>query len=255
MELFWPVILGIVQGITEWLPISSSGHLVILQELFRVDVGLLFDLVLHLGTLLAVIIYFRKEIYNIILSVVRFDFKSDGGRLFLFILIGSVPAGVVGFLFNDFVEKLFSSLFVVGIALIITGIFLFVCERWSKERKLNFFDSVLIGIAQAVAIIPGISRSGSTIGTGMLLGVKKEDAAKFSFLLSIPAILGGNIYEFLKGGAGSFEIAPLLIGFLTAFVFGYLSLGFLMRLIRQKKFHYFSYYCIALGLVVLLFLV
>lgn len=254
MEIIWAIILGVVQGITEWIPVSSSGHLVIIQQLFNLESDILFDLILHLGTLLALFIYFRKDLLNILKSIVSLNFKSPNGKLALFVIIGTIPAALIGFIFHDFFTSLFSSLKYVAIALIFNGLFLFISEKRLGNKELNFKNTFLIGLAQAISIIPGISRSGSTIGTGLLLGIKREDAGKFSFLLSIPIILGASLYEISRNSINSFSLTPLLIGFITSFIFGFLTLKILMKMIKEKKFHYFSYYCIIVGLILLLFI-
>lgn len=247
MEIIYAIILGIVQGITEWFPVSSSGHLVLLQEVFSIDADLLFDVFLHLGSLFVLIIYFWKDILKILKSIVFFDTKSTDFKLAIYIIVGSIPAAMVGLFFHDLLARLFQNLFAVGIAFMITGVVIFLTKYRNLNASLNIKSSLLIGIAQAIAIIPGISRSGSTISVGILLGVKKEDIIKFSFLLAIPAIVGANLLEFRM--APQIELLPLLWGFIASFIAGYLTLSLLINIIKKGRFHYFSLYCWAIGLI------
>lgn len=245
------IILGIVQGITEWLPISSSGHLVIFQQWMGLSVPLIFDIFLHVGTLIVILLVFFKDIIEILKSLFRFDLKSYHGKLLLFIIIGSVPTGLIGYYFHDVFESFFNNLVAVGIALLVTGGLLLFSERFEKRRGLNAIDSILIGVVQGLAIIPGISRSGSTISVGLLRGVDKKLVAKFSFLLSVPAVIGATILEF-DIAAISVNLVPIIVGTAVSVVVGYLSLKLLLRLLIKKKFHYFAYYCFAVGVFLLI---
>ncbi|MBI5347619.1 MAG: undecaprenyl-diphosphate phosphatase [Candidatus Aenigmarchaeota archaeon] len=251
MEIFHALILGIVQGITEWLPVSSSGHLVVLQNIFGITQPLFFDAVVHFGTLLAVVLFLRKEIAEILKSAIKMDFMSESGRLVPLALIATVPAAFFGFFFRDFLERLFYSTMAVGIALIITGIILFLSERKQGSRAVDKKDALIIGIAQAAAIVPGISRSGATISAGLFRGIDKEKAAKFSFLISIPAIAGALVLE-SGGTASTASPVTLLIGGATAFFVGYLSLKMLMKILIEKKFKNVAYYCWFFGAVIIL---
>ena len=186
LTLFQAVILGLIQGITEWLPVSSSGHLVIFQHLFGLQIPVFFDVLLHVGTLAVVFVVFWRDILEIIKAILKLDFKSEYGRLFIFILLGSIPTALIGLIFHEILVSFFSNLLVVAIGLIITGTLLFFCERKLGKKELTEKDSLLIGLVQGLAIIPGISRSGSTIGTGLLLGIDRDKVTRFSFLLSIP---------------------------------------------------------------------
>jgi undecaprenyl-diphosphatase len=176
------ILLGIIQGLTEWLPISSSAHLVITQQLLKIKVPLLFDVMLHFGTLIAVIVLFWDKILKIIKSFLKFDFKSEEGRLGLLIIIGSIPVGITGFLLHDYIEYFFNNLFLVGFSLIITGTLLYFTKNKNGKNRLNFSDSLLIGFTQAISLVPGISRSGSTISMGLLrILIKKRFLNFFSY--------------------------------------------------------------------------
>ncbi|PIO06674.1 undecaprenyl-diphosphatase [Candidatus Woesearchaeota archaeon CG08_land_8_20_14_0_20_43_7] len=249
LTLIKAIILGIIQGITEWLPVSSSGHLVIFQRMLGLSVPVFFDILLHIGTLIAVVAVFHKDIMDMIKAVFTFRFQTVPGKLAIFIIIGSIPTAIIGFAFHDLFSSFFNSLLVVGIALIVTGIFLSVCERKEGKRSLDTKNAFLIGIAQGVAIIPGISRSGSTIGTALLLGIKKETAARYSFLLAIPAIIGAGIFEGKEIIFSSMDWLPVIAGVLTSAIIGYLCIKLLLRLIAKRKFHLFSIYCILVGVI------
>ncbi len=249
-DLLQALLLGVVQGITEWLPVSSSGHLVIAQQVFGINVPLLFDIALHVGTLLAVVLFFHDEVKKLLGSLLKLDFRSEYGRLLFFIILASIPTALIGFAFHDLFESFFSSLLAVGIALVITGFILFISEKKSGNREITFLDSLLIGISQGITIIPGISRSGITISTGLLRGIDRTKAAKFSFLLSIPAIIGAALLEYNWTGFTGVDTAALLVGTASAFVSGYFSIKFLLNLIVRKKFHDFAYYCWLLGFIV-----
>ena len=251
MDILYAIILGIVQGITEWLPISSSGHLVIFQELFNMNVPVFFDVMLHIATLIVVILVFWKDIFRVIKSWI-FWRKDEYFKLGFFVVIGCVFTGLIGLFFRDLIIGFFNSLFVVGIALVCTGVFLFLTKFVNGKRKLRWYDSVLIGLMQGFALVPGVSRSGSTIGTGILLGVDKEKSARFSFLLFIPAVIGAMILEFDSSFISGDWLA-VVIGMLVAILVGYVALKFLLKIIIRNKFWIFSFYCIFLGTLLLLF--
>jgi undecaprenyl-diphosphatase len=218
-----------------------------------------FDVMLHLGTLLAVGVYFWKDILEI-LQGIRTTLggkgkEQPGARFLLWIIVATVPTGLIGFLFKDWFESLFSQPKLVGGMLLITGFFLWL-TRWTKKEgrkitKMGWLDSVLIGIAQGMAIIPGISRSGATISTGLFCGLDRDLSARFSFLLSIPAILGATVLEFKRIGSIQ-ELGATLIGTLIAFVMGILSLTFLIKINTIGKISNFSYYCWIIGLAIVI---
>lgn len=246
MNLLSSIFLGVLQGLTEFLPVSSSGHLVIAQELIPnfTQEGVLFDVFLHAGTVLAVLYYFRKSILKLT------------PKYLLLLLIGTIPAGIVGLFFSTPIEILFGKVSVVGFALLFTAILNFLTDKLNvKKQKISIKSSLLIGLAQAVAIIPGISRSGSTIFTGTNLGLKREKAAEFSFLLSVPAIIGANILQFFKYGPdGIGNMGVYLVGFLAAFISGLMAINLVLKLLLSNRFRIFSVYCLVLGASVLLFL-
>jgi undecaprenyl-diphosphatase len=246
-------ILAVVQGLTEWLPISSSGHLVITQKALGLNLPLIYSVMLHLGTLIVVLTVFRKDIAEIIKAVAKRDFETEEGKLAMFIVVGSVPIAFTGFVFHDFFESLFSNLPAVGLALLITGFMLFFSEKRIGNRKMGMLDSLLIGVAQAIAIIPGISRSGATISTGLLRKVNKTTAFKYSFLLSAPAIAGATVMESKELVLGNIDLIPLLLGTIVSMIVGYASLKILKKIVMNQKFHLFAYYCWAVGVLIILF--
>ncbi|MEK6951962.1 MAG: undecaprenyl-diphosphate phosphatase [Nanoarchaeota archaeon] len=246
MRIIEAIILGIVQGITEWLPISSSGHLVLLQNLLKIEQPVIFDLILHLGSLLVVLIVFREDIKKLIIGVFRKDFK-----LLLKIIIATIPIALVGFLLKDFIERIFNDLRVVGFSFLFTSILLFLSKYPKvKEKELSYKNSFIIGLVQVLALLPGLSRSGSTISAGLMQGVKNEEVARFSFLLFIPAILGATILE-IKNVYLINDFIPLIIGVITVVVIGFISLRLLLYIVKNSKIHFFSYYCLIIGLITL----
>jgi undecaprenyl-diphosphatase len=236
------IILAIIQGITEWLPISSSGHLAIAQYLFGISPPLFFDISLHFGTLISVVAFFWKDILNLVNRV----------EMILFIVIASVPTAIIGLTMKDFFAGFYNEIWLVGIALLLTGAFLYLTKYAKSGKTLNPKLALIIGIAQGLAVAPGISRAGSTIGAGMLLGIDRELAARFSFILSIPAILGATVIEGADLALSSIEIGPTLLGIIVAAIVGYLTIGFLLGIIRKGNFSMFSYYCFALGIITII---
>jgi undecaprenyl-diphosphatase len=251
IEIF---ILAVIQGLTEWLPVSSSGHLVITQKILGLNLPLIFDVMLHVGTLIVVLTVFRKDIADIIKAVVKRDFENEKGKLALFIVVGSVPIAIIGFIFHDVIESLFSNLLAVGIALIITGSVLFFSEKRLGNRKMGFLDSLLIGLAQGITIIPGVSRSGITIATGLLRKIDKVTAFRYSFLLSVPAIIGAAVMESRDMILRNMDMVPLFLGATISMIVGYVSLKLLQKLVMNEKFHLFAYYCWTVGIAIILFL-
>ena len=247
MTFFWSIILGVVQGLTEFLPVSSSGHLAILQSLIPnfSQPGVVFDVTLHLATTLAVIYFFRQSILKL------------KAKYILLLIVGTIPAVVVGFLFKDFIEPLFGSVALVGTALLVSSLLNFLTDRQTAKIKIpSFLDSLIIGFFQAIAIIPGLSRSGSTIFAGSSLGVDKKEAAKFSFLLSVPAVLGANALEIYSHSSEIENIDYFVYGagFLAAFITGYLAIKVVIDLLAKNKFRIFAVYCLLLGGAALFFL-
>lgn len=258
MDILQTLILAIIQGIAEWLPVSSSGHLAIVQKHFAAESPLFFDIALHIGTIFVVLITFRKDIVNILKAFFKRDFKSEEGKTALFIIVGSIPTAVIGFLllYLDIIKVLFSNLLIIGIALVVTGIFLYASGHEKNRKELNYLDSFLIGIAQGVATIPGISRSGLTISTGLLRKVKREKVFKYSFLLSIPAVLGATAAAIAEEHAnlavGSLDLSLTVLGAITSFVVGYVALQLLQKIFMKQKFHLFAYYCWIIGVLTIL---
>ncbi len=243
-----------IQGLTEFLPISSSGHLVFFQSFLGLrEPPLFFDVMLHFATLLVVLLFFRKEVLKItqgLMAIFRRRNPHEGRILLLWVLLASLPTGLIGFLFKDWFEMLFSKPRVVGSMFLLTGLSLWL-TRWTKPngralREMRWIDALLIGTAQGIAIIPGISRSGATISMALLCGLDRELSGRFSFLISIPAILGALVLERNKIGSSS-EWFILMVGMVTALGIGLLSLTFLMKVIRIGKLSNFSYYCFAMG--------
>lgn len=256
MNLFQAIFLGIVQGITEWLPISSSGHLALFQKWFQINPPLFFDILLHFGTLIVIFIVFAKDIWQIFKDLFTFNFKSESGKLSLMIICASVPAVLAGLLAKKVFIFAFQNLLMVSTGLLLTSILLFLSKKRifktdKTQNKLNIKNTFIIGIFQALALFPGVSRSGSTISAGLFFGIEPKKAARFSFLLVIPAILGATILDFDWQGINE-NLSIYLAGFLSSLVAGYISLKFLLKTIEKGKFHYFAYYCLILSLIVLI---
>jgi undecaprenyl-diphosphatase len=254
------ILLGVIQGLTEFLPVSSSGHLVIAQALLPgfTPPGVLFDLWLHLGTLGAVIIYFRRDIKDLLLSLCP---SGDPGRpsakerkLAGLIIVGCLPTALIGLCFKHQFEAMFEFALSAAIMLLVTGLLLMIADKVTNTSRgleqMGVLDAVIIGIVQGMAIIPGISRSGSTIAAGIYRRLDRRLTARYSFLLSIPAVIGATLLE-AKGWSGLWEntgIIPLVSGALAALVSGYLAIELLMRLVVRQRLSYFAYYCWAVGL-------
>ncbi len=259
MSTLEALISGCLQGVTEFLPISSSGHLIILHSLFRLGKPEVdFDILLHIATTLAVIIFFRHDIMKLF---------TTQKNMALALIIGSIPTAIIGFKFKDSIEGLFVRPKAVGFMFLVTAAVLILAalkekffisrKRQAKEepyiRKPSFLQAFLIGISQGVAIVPGISRSGLTISSGILLGIDSTTAAKFSFLLSIPAVIGASLLKF-KGitNLGSIHFIPAAVGFICAFLLGLASLKILLNVLSKGRLHIFAVYCILLGIFVII---
>jgi len=251
MELIEIVFLGIIQGLTEFLPVSSSGHLVLGQYLLGIkSPGNTLEILFHLGTLGSVVFVFFNEIKNIFLTI---D-KKPTQKLLAFISVATLPAMVAGFLFRNEINRLFENINSVGYAFCITGLILvFSSLSKNKKVKLSFFSSIIIGLSQAVAIIPGISRSGFTITVSLLLGISPEKSAKFSFLLSIPIIFGAGLLGLIDIKSGELFTLPIIFtAILSSFLVGVLSLKILLMLLKKGKFYFFGIYCICIGIISIL---
>ena len=265
------ILLGFVQGVAEFLPISSSGHLAVLQNFLAIgdmENHLLFDVLLHLGTLAAVFLAFRSDIRSLWneglrmlhLKKTRRGEKPDGvkRRLIWFLIVATVPL-VPAAILNKFVENLYQNTFFIGFAFLVTGFLLFMADRMGhgnkSERGATLGDAVTVGLAQMIAVVPGLSRSGTTISAGLLCGFDRNFAVKFSFLLSIPAVLGANFVSLVKAFAAGVDwaMAPkYLVGVAMAFVSGYLAIYLLRMVVQRGKFGGFAYYCWGAGLVTLI---
>ncbi|MCK8826944.1 undecaprenyl-diphosphate phosphatase [Natroniella acetigena] len=253
MELVRIIILGIVQGLTEFIPVSSSGHLVLFQHLFGVQERLTLNVFLHFGTLISVVIVFWSDIIEIV------KLKPKYRKLTFYLLLGTIPAGVIGVLFEDYFEQLFSSVTFVGFMLLITGLLLWLSDRIELKRRnldeMKLSDSLLVGFAQAVAILPGISRSGATIVTGLFKGLDRKLAARYSFLLSIPVIAGASLIkavDLVRIGLGEIGLLELTLGTATSAVSGYFAIRLLIKLINQERLSIFAYYCWVLAVLIIL---
>lgn len=259
MTIEQALFLGLVQGLTEFFPVSSSGHLVFFQSLLGIEEPpIFFDVLLHLGTLLAVVIFFRGSLRMMLQSVLsRLRGRGEAGqgeRLLLWIIVSTIPTGLMGLFLKDWFESFFGTPRIVGVMLLVTGSILWLTRfAGAKERglrKMTWIDALLIGVAQGIAILPGISRSGATISAGLFCGLDRGLSGEFSFLLSIPAILCALLLESRKMVSPS-ESLICLLGTAVAFCAGFLSLKALMPVIRRGKLYRFAYYCWAIGLLMM----
>ena len=262
------IILGIIQGIAEFLPISSSAHLIIFREIFGLgsnigsNIELAFDLALHFGTLLAIVIFFFKELWKLLIDGLTKGNKTKDGKLFWFLILATIPAGIVGVLFEDVFDSFFrKQLWLIALALIIMGIIIYLVDKKSKSDKsmkdLKWYQALLIGCAQVFALIPGFSRSGTTITASRALGLDREDSAKFSFYLSIPVVAGATLFSLIKDNTIIIISENLMIfgiGILISFIVGLLCISFLLKYIKKNDFKIFMIYRIILGLIVLVML-
>lgn len=262
-EIIKAIILGLIQGLTEFLPVSSSGHIELGQALLNFDLGeedLLFSLIVHLATVLSTIIIFRKDILEIIQGLLKFKWNEET-EYAVKILMSMVPVGLVGVFFKDQIEALFDGrIFFVGCMLILTGLLLFLTKYASsiaKEgRAVNYKDAIIIGLAQAVAVLPGISRSGSTIATGLLLGVDKAKIAKFSFLMVLAPIIGVSLLDLkdlIESPVSTVNWSPLIAGFIAAFLAGLVACTWMINIVKKGKLMYFAIYCFVVGAIAMIF--
>ncbi len=249
MNILEAIILGLIQGITEWLPISSSGHLVLAQNFLNIQEPVIFDVILHLGSVVVIFMVFWKDIVNLIKGLIRLE--PSAMQMAKFLIIASIPIVIIGSTLNTQIKALFTTQ-AVGISLIITAILLFLSKYpRNKNQELTTKNTIWIGLAQALAILPGISRSGATISTGLMKGVKREEAVRFSFLLAIPAILGAGMYEITNIQSVS-NLGALALATIVTIITGFFTLKLLLRIIKHNKFSYFAYYCLALGIIILI---
>ena len=273
MSYFEAIILGLVQGLAEFLPISSSGHLALLQQAFGIheDKVLLFAVLLHVGTLISVFIVYWKDIWELIVELcltIRDLCTGKGLRLAerpirklgVMIIVATIPTAIIGLVFSDFFDSLYNSVIPIGVGLIITGFLLIFAEKKGEGNRgiqqMNFRNAIFIGLVQGVAICPGISRSGSTLFGSLICNLDRKFAVKFVFLISIPSILGSAVLEApaaLEAGVTAAEGGPVLVGMLVAAVSGLVAIKTMIKIVSGKKLSYFSYYVWALGLFVVLY--
>ena len=254
MDIFHSIVLGIIQGFTEFLPISSSGHLVLYQRIFGFnEEAMAFIIMLHVATLVSVIAVFWKEIWHMI----RYPFS----KATIFVIVATIPVAVIGFIFRDFFEYIFSSGNYLGIAFILTGIILLIADRPRKQAhygkdlsSMSYIDAILMGLAQSVAIIPALSRSGFIISAGLLRGLKKEFVIKFAFLMSVPAIIGPAVFDahnLTFQALQNIGVLPLLFGMIAAAITGYISIRFMLDFFSRASLKVFAYYVFVLGALIL----
>ena len=265
MSLIQAIILGVFQGVAEFLPISSSGHLALLQHLFNIKEGnLFFAEMLHFGTLISIVIVYFNDIVKIIVDMLKLlgdlirrrkiKKLTTHQKLGLLIITGSIPTAIIGLTLEDYFESLYTSILPIGIALIFTGFLLWIAEKRAFDNRnindMTILDSIFIGTLQGIAIIPGISRSGSTIVAGLFRGLDKSFATEYSFLLALPATFGAfllGIRQVVKEGTGMMIYFPLVVGVILSAVVGVISIKLLVKLIKRNKLYYFSYYLWIVG--------
>lgn len=269
MDWFEGIILGLVQGLTEFLPVSSSGHLMIARELLGIDIPdeeafLSFEVLAHAATVLATIVVFRKQIWQLLKGLFAFRYNDETDYI-LKICVSMIPVFIVGMFFKDQVTALFEGIVVVGWALLATALLLFFSDRFSPdvaEKKayrngISYWQAFVVGISQAIAVIPGLSRSGTTISTGLLCGVKRSDMAQFSFLMVLVPILGETFLSAIGGGFGDSAAAigtlPLVLGFVAAFLSGLFACEVMIALVKKASLKWFALYCLLVGAAILCF--
>ncbi len=267
---FGIVILAIIQGIAEFLPISSSAHLILFRDLFGIgassvsgDLALAFDIALHFGTLLAICLYFFKDFWNMVVKGFTKGVSDKEGKILWYLVAATIPAAIVGVLFEDKIEELIRTNFIlIASALIIMGVLIYLADKYSKSEKtiedMTLKDAILIGCSQVFALIPGFSRSGTTIAASRCLKLTKEDAAKFSFFLSAPVVAGAVVLSLLKGetiALISANLSVFIVGVLVSFIAGLLCIEFLLKYLRKHDFKLFMIYRILLGVLVILYTV
>lgn len=256
MDPLQAIILGFIQGITEWLPISSTGHLKIAEQILGLTLPLLFDVTLHVGTLIVILLFFRKDIKLILEALVKGEITSENGKMISLIIVGTVPTALIGLVLSSTIEAYFSSFMLIAAAFLTCGIVLYLSKTGREQKEnITYMVALAIGAAQGIALIPGLSRSGLTIAMALLLGLRREKAFKFSFLLSVPAIVGAlcvAIYEqhemLTLVGVGWPEI---LVGITVSLIVSYLALKFLWKALASKKFYLFAFYCWLIGILLL----
>ena len=265
MSWFEAIILGLIQGLTEFLPVSSSGHLIIAKELFGIEThDPSFEVVVHAATVLSTIVVFRKYIWELLRSLFKFEYNEQT-RYILLILVSMIPVMIVGFFFKSYVEELFGSgLLVVGLALMVTSFLLILSESLKRRSDSNaqegqpvgWKSAIWMGVAQAVAVIPGLSRSGSTIATGLMCGVSREQVTRFSFLMVLIPVLGEAFLELVGGEFSASSSAgelQLLLGFISAFLSGLFACKVMIAIVRKARLKWFAIYCAIAGIACVIF--
>lgn len=258
MSVLEAILLGIIQGLTEFLPVSSSGHLELAQALFgnqkMSEENLIFTIVVHAATAIATLVVFRTDVRVIVRDLFRFS-SNESTRFSLQIILSMIPAALIGFFFEEAIGSyVFGHILLVGVMLWVTAGLLYIADRpVDHTQKISFSKAWWIGVAQAFAILPGISRSGATIAISLLLGVARDKAARFSFLMVVPLILGSMVKKILDGGLAleSLPLGPVIAGFMAAFISGYLACQWMIALVKRSKMRYFAYYCAFVGTIAL----
>jgi undecaprenyl-diphosphatase len=256
MDIIRAIILGVVQGLTEFLPVSSSAHLIIAEKLlgFRGE-GILFEILLHCATMLSVIIYFHKKIKELclgVLGIININYRVpyyENKKMIWGVIVGTIPTAIIGYFFNDHIDKIFNNITLVGYSLIFTSLILMISDFFKPTGKLSLLKALTIGISQGLSVIPGISRSGITISTSVMLNIKRKEAVEFSFLLSIPSILGALILKFSETNviAGP-VLGYYLVSAFIAFFVGLISIYIVVKMAVCAKFKYFALYCLLIGI-------
>ncbi len=268
MDIFEILILGFIQGIAEFLPISSSAHLIIFRDIFGIGAGissnmeLTFDVALHFGTLLAIGVFFFWDFIKMIQKGFTKGVKDEDGKILWYLIAATIPAAIVGVLFEDAIENVIrSNYIVIALALAIMGIIIYLADKYSKQnktiKKMTLKDAIIIGCSQVFALIPGFSRSGTTIATGRVLGLDRESAAKFSFFLSAPVVLGAVVLQLIKGSTWSVIVANMstfLLGIFVSFVTGLLCIKYLLKYLQKHNFKIFMIYRVVLAIIVVLYI-
>lgn len=268
MDIFEILILGFIQGIAEFLPISSSAHLIIFRDIFGIGAGissnmeLTFDVALHFGTLLAIGVFFFWDFIKMIQKGFTKGIKDEDGKILWYLIAATIPAAIVGVLFEDAIENVIrSNYIVIALALAIMGIIIYLADKYSKQnktiKKMTLKDAIIIGCSQVFALIPGFSRSGTTIATGRVLGLDRESAAKFSFFLSAPVVLGAVVLQLIKGSTWSVIVANMstfLLGIFVSFVIGLLCIKYLLKYLQKHNFKIFMIYRVVLAIIVVLYI-
>lgn len=251
MDLLWAVFLALVQGLTEWLPISSSGHLVVMQQLLGLDVPVAFNILLHLGTLAAVIAFFRRDILALLKAFFTFDTGNPDFRTILLLVLGSIPAAIAALFFLDLLESFFTNPLAAGAGFITTSLILLLSRFRNGKGDISWPIALTMGIFEALALIPGVSRSGSTISSGLFCGAEKQKVFRFAFLLSIPAVAGATAVEIAKTPSVALDAASAVATVVAAAV-GYIAIRLVKRLVKSDRFYLFAIYCFAMGLAVII---